>query len=208
MDQTLFETARWLVSAIARSLSGHGGEGVDIVLGRLASQALDEAHFRAPEPVALPVLRHFAECTAETMLLEADIAAALAAITDHLQWRQTAAYNDEVLGEGFLENYGWSQIIGPHGFFPGRNFLLGLLMLGPNRHYKDHYHPAPELYWLLTGPSQWKRAGGDFETKPAGTTIWHAPNVVHATKTAGQPLLALWCWTAIRQHRQGPWIPD
>ncbi len=86
--------------------------------------------------------------------------------------------------QGFGENYGWCEIIGPQGFFKGDDFILGLLMLGPQRHYKDHYHPAPELYWPLTGPTEWKQGGGGFETKQAGAVIYHAPNVHHATKTA------------------------
>ncbi|MBC8036401.1 MAG: transcriptional regulator [Rhizobiales bacterium] len=196
MSQTLFENAQWLVGAIARGLHARSGEGVNEVLEGLSQQALGQSHFRAPEPTQLPVLRHFAQCTAESMLFDADLAAALAAVADHLRWRQSASYNDSNLGEGFLENYGWSQIIGPHGFFPGRDFLLGLIMLGPHRHYKDHYHPAPELYWPLTGPSEWKRNEGTFEAKPAGDTIWHRPNVIHATKTTIHPLLAVWCWTS------------
>lgn len=196
MNQTPFEIAHWLVGAIARGLQGRGGEGVANVLNRLSAQTLNAAHFRAPEAIQLPVLRSFAQCTAETMLLDADLAAAIAAIADHLQWRQSAGYNDNVLGEGFLDNYGWSQIIGPQGFFAGGDFLLGLIMLGSHRHYRDHYHPAPELYWPLTGPSGWKRGAGGFETKPAGATIWHEPYVVHATKTAEHPLLAVWCWTS------------
>ncbi len=195
MNQTLFESAQWLVGAIARGLRARSAEGVDEVLDRLSEQPLDAPHFRVPEITQLPVLRHFAECTAETMLLDADLAAAIAAVADHLQWRQSAGYNDKVLGEGFLENYGWSQIIGPHGFFAGHDFLLGFIMLGPHHHYKDHYHPAPELYWPLTAPSEWKRGAGHFQMKPAGATIWHQPNVIHATKTAGHALLAIWCWT-------------
>ena len=73
--------------------------------------------------------------------------------------------------------------------------VLGLLMLGPNRHYKDHYHPAPELYWPLTGPTDWKQGAGGFETKPAGSLIWHIPWKVHATITDEKPLLAVWSWT-------------
>ena len=196
VNQSIFENARWLVGAIARGLHARGGEGVAGVLERLSAQEMTRSGFRVPEPVQLPVIRHFAQCTAETMLLDADLAAAIAAIADHLQWRQSASYNDKVLGEGFLENYGWCQIIGPHGFFAGDDFLLGFIILGPHRHYRDHYHPAPELYWPLTSPSDWKRDAGGFATKPAGTTIWHRPNVVHATKTAEHPLLAVWCWTS------------
>lgn len=195
MSETL-ENAQWLIGAIARGLKMQGGEGVGRVLERLSDQAVNRSTFQAPDPARLPVLRHFAQSTAETMLLDAELAAALAAVAESLQWRQSPSYNDALLGAGFLDNYGWCQIIGPHGFFPGDDFLLGLIMLGPHRHYSDHYHPAPELYWPLTGPSDWKRDAAGFETKAAGATIWHEPNVVHATKTGEHPLLALWCWTS------------
>ena len=101
-----------------------------------------------------------------------------------------------MLGEGFTANYGWAEIIGPNGFFAGDDFLLGLLMLGPDRHYRDHYHPAPELYWPLTSASRWSRDGGPFAEKPQGATIWHPSMAMHATMTDETPLLAVWCWTA------------
>jgi hypothetical protein len=183
------------VGAIARNLHERRSDGVAEVLERLSGQALDLADLHTRTSSQLPVLHYLPQCTAETMLLDPDLAAAIAAVADHLQWRQSAAYNDKVLGEGWLANYGWSQIIGPQGFFTGEDFLLGFLMLGPDRHYRDHYHPAPELYWPLTGPSDWKQGSGTFETKPAGATIWHKPNEIHATRTTAKPLLTVWCWT-------------
>lgn len=195
MNQTAFDTARWLIGAIARGLLQRGGEGVGEVLGRLAEQALDEAHFRDPQPHRLPVLRHLAECTARAMFVDTDIAAALAAIEEHLSWRQSPSYNDQLLGEGFMDNYGWCELVGSQGFFPGDDFRLGLLMLGPHRHYRDHYHPAPELYWPLTGPSDWKKGAGGYEIREAGEVIWHPSLRVHATRTGDAPLLATWAWT-------------
>jgi len=192
-----FKHASWLMAAIGRGLRlRSSAEGVDEVLGRLAQQATGPGDFRRPDPATLPVATYFPDCIGEAMLLDADLAAALAAAADDLQWHQSEAYSDRVLGEGFMANYGWCQLIGPHGFFPGSDFLLGLLMLGPERHYKDHYHPAPELYWPLTGPSDWKRGAGGFETRQAGDTIWHPPLRMHATRTGTKPLLAVWSWTS------------
>jgi len=192
-----FKHASWLIAAIGRGLKlRSSAEGVDEVLGRLARQSTGAGDFRRPDPATLPVVKYFPDCIGEAMLLDADLAAALAATADDLQWRQSEAYSDRLLGDGFMANYGWCQLIGPHGFFPGDDFLLGLLMLGPERHYKDHYHPAPELYWPLTGPSDWKRGAGGFETRSAGDIIWHPPLRMHATRTGARPLLAVWCWTA------------
>lgn len=195
MSDDLYNDARWLVGAIARGLHSRGGRHVDVVLRRLAEQDMTREDFVEPRPQGLPVTRYFADTIAETMMIESELAAAIAAADGHLKWLQSKSYTDEILGAGFSENYGWCEIVGPQGFFKGDDFILGLLMLGPQRHYKDHYHPAPELYWPLTGPTDWKQGAGSFETKEAGAVIYHAPMVHHATKTAAQPLLAVWSWT-------------
>ena len=196
MNHELYENARWLIGAIARGLSARRGEGVALVLERMAAQDLSEGGFREPAPSALPVLKHLPQCIGEAMLIEPDLAAAIAAIEEDLAWRQSASYSDALLGEGFVANYGWTEIIGPRGFFPGDDFLLGLLMLGPGQHYRDHFHPAPELYWPLTSASHWSRDRQAFAEKPQGITIWHPPMIMHATKTGETPLLAVWSWTS------------
>lgn len=195
MQDDVFDNARWLIGSIARGLSRSHGEGVAEVLDRMADQALGEAEFRLPEPTRLPVLAHLPQALGEAMLFDADIAAAIAAVEEQLQWRQSAAYTDALLGEGFTDNYGWAEIIGPNGLFAGDDFLLGLLMLGPHRHYTDHYHPAPELYWPLTGGTEWRKDQGKLAPQPAGAAIWHAPMTVHATRTGEAPLLTVWSWT-------------
>lgn len=195
MNTDLYDNARWLIGAIARGLNARSGDGIAEVLERLAAQSIGEADFRVPEPVTLPVLRHLPEAIGDTMLLDPDLAAAIAAVEDGLKWLQSKAYNDSNLGDGFIANYGWAEIIGPNGFFAGDDLLLGLLMLGPGRHYRDHYHPAPELYWPLTSGSLWSRDSGPFVEKPQGAIIWHSPMTVHATKTDSAPLLAVYCWT-------------
>ena len=196
MPQETLENARWLIGAIARQLNAAGQPAALRVLARLAEQNHSPAAFTLPGSMRLPVLRHFADAVGEAMLVSPDTAAALAAVEDQLHWRQSEAYSDALLGDGFMENYGWCQLLGPHGFFPGQDFLLGLLMLGPGQHYRNHAHPAPELYVPLTGGSSWSRNREAFAPKPAGSLIWHEPQEVHATRTEATPLLAIWCWTA------------
>lgn len=195
MVEHVFENVRWLIGAIARGLQRTSGEGVEDVLERLAEQKTGRGEFQTPEPRALPVLRHLPQSIGETMLFDSDLAAAIAATEEALQWRQSPTYSDAVLGEGFSDNYGWAEIIGPNGFFAGEDFLLGLLMLGPHRHYLDHYHPAPELYWPLTGMTAWRKGDGAFEVKAAGSAIWHPSMILHATRTGEAPLLTVWSWT-------------
>jgi hypothetical protein len=190
-----FKNIHWLIDAIVQGVRKRGGEGTAHTLARLAQQDTGAAQFREPVPHRQPVCRYLAQCIAETMLLDANLAAALAAVEDRLNWRLSVGYSDALLGEGFMASYGWCEIVGANGFFPGEDFRLGLLLLGPGLHYKDHYHPAPELYWPLTGPSDWKRGAGGFETRNAGDIIWHKPFVMHATRTLDTPLLAVWSWT-------------
>lgn len=195
MSETIHDRAWRLIAAITCGLSARQGEGVAEVLEALARQDLGVASQRVREPCGLPVLAHLPQCIGETMLLDPDLAAAIAAIENDLTWMQSASYTDDILGEGFTANYGWAEIIGPSGFFAGDDLLLGVLMLGPDRHYRDHYHPAPELYWPLTAGSFWSRDGEPFAEKAQGAIIWHPSMALHATITRETPLLAVWCWT-------------
>ncbi|MCB1434043.1 MAG: hypothetical protein KDK75_16560 [Alphaproteobacteria bacterium] len=194
MSDELFENARWLIGAIARALYAREGEGVSDVLERMAEQDLSAEAFAPPAPARVPALRHLSACIGETMLLDSDLAAAIAAVEDSFNWRRTETYTDALLGQGFTDNYGWTEIIGPHGYFPGDDFLLGLLLLGPHLNYRDHYHPAPELYVPLTPGSAWSKDRSAFEIKPAGAIIWHPSMALHATVTAERPMLAVWSW--------------
>lgn len=195
MSEENLKNVLWLIDAVVQGVEKRGGEGTAHTLGRLAQQDIGAAQFREPMPRRQPVCGYLAQGIAETMLVDANLAAALAAVEDRLNWCLSAGYSDALLGAGFMANYGWCELIGMNGFFPGADFRLGLLLLGPNLHYKDHYHPAPELYWPLTGPSDWKRGAGGYESRSAGEIIWHKPFVMHATKTLDTPLLAVWSWT-------------
>jgi hypothetical protein len=195
LNEEIHTGASWLIGVIARSLGATGGEGAPIALARLAAQTLSPTAFSEPEPRNLPACAWLAETTAAAMMVSTSVSAALAEVAPHLRWKQNPNYSDDLLGDGYMASYAYSELIGPDGFYPGDDFLMGLLLLGPNRLYKDHAHPAPELYWTLTGPSLWRRAPGEFEPRPAGSAIWHLPNVTHATRTAAEPLLAVWVWT-------------
>ena len=195
MSEETIAGVAWLISAMTRDLTAIGGEGVSIALSRLAEQDMAASAFREPEPRTLPACTWLAETIAATMMVSPSVSAALAEIAPHLRWKQNSNYSDELLGEGYMASYAYSEFIGSDGFYPGDDFLMGLLLLGPNRTYKDHAHPAPEIYWTLTGPSLWRHAPGEFAARPAGSVIWHAPGMIHATRTQDEPLLALWIWT-------------
>ena len=198
MSEHLYGAAGQALSALTAALRRAEGEeeGRAEVLRRLAEQDVSRQAFRAPQATRLAACRHLPDTVGAAIMVDSALAAAIAGLEDELEWRQTDGYSDAGLGQpGFMKNYAHAEIIGPNGCFAGKDFRLGLLLLGPGLHYRDHYHPAPELYWLLTGPSDWKRGAGGFATRQAGEMIWHRPLVVHATRTLDDPLLALWVWT-------------
>ena len=184
-----------LLKAITQRLALCQAEGVGETLGRYGQHRFAAQDFHQPEPQTQAVVRYLPEALVGVARFDPEIASGIAAVAPHLRWVQTAAYTDALLGAGFSENYAWCDLIGPQGFFPGDDFIMGLLMLGPHQHYKDHFHPAPELYWPLTLPSLWRKADSAFVPRQQGEIIWHPANVVHATKTLEKPLLAFWVWT-------------
>ncbi|MGE0212628.1 MAG: dimethylsulfonioproprionate lyase family protein [Parvibaculaceae bacterium] len=184
------------IETVAAGLSDRTDEGIEEAFARLAAQDFSESAYRRPEARMLPACRFLPEAVASTMLFDSTLAAGLAEIEDTLAWRQTSGYSDTAMGApGFMDAYAHAEIVGPTGAFAGDDFLLGLLLLGPDLHYRDHFHPAPELYWTLTGPSEWRKGDGPFLARRAGETIWHSSGVVHAMKTGPEPLLALYMWT-------------
>lgn len=195
VDKETFLTVRKLIAAIQHGFETRPNAATQHVVSRLAEQHMREADFVTQKAKSLPVLSQFAACLTDVHHFEPSLALHLHQVQPLLKWQQSASYTDAVLGDGFTENYGWAQLIGPHGFFHGDDFLLGVLMLGPHRHYRDHNHPAPELYWPLTSGSHWRCTPDDFVEKSAGDIIWHEPFQIHATKTFEQPMLAVWAWT-------------
>jgi hypothetical protein len=195
---TLDTTGSRLNAAIARHLAPlRSEEGVALALRRLEQQGIDAMPSRTMAARRLPACRHLPEAVAAVIGLDSSLAALLAEIEDQLAWQQNANYSDAAMCcDGYMDNYAYAELVGPGGLWPGSDFRMGLLLLGPHLHYREHSHAAPELYWLLTGPSEWKSASGDFGSREQGATIWHPPHMVHATRTGTNPLLALYIWTS------------
>ncbi len=188
----------WAIATIGAALRARHRDsaGTTEVLARLDQQDLSQAAFRGVEPVRLSSCRHLPEAIGEAVMNVAEVAAAIAAVEDSLHWRQNPTYSDAAMGQpGYMQNYAYAELIGPSGPFAGDDFLLGLFLLGPGIHYLDHHHAAPELYWVLTDGSQWRRDRAGFTPRHAGQTIWHEPWVSHATRTGDMPMLAVYAWT-------------
>jgi hypothetical protein len=170
------------------------------VLARLARAELDFALAQWPHGVpqrrigsaALPVLRWLPQLARAAPAFSAELVSLLAQVGSALEWRQS--YTTPEVTERFLENYGWSELIGPRGPLPCSAFACGFLLLGPRTHYPSHHHEAHELYVPLVGVSSWQSGDQPWQTQYPGAMIIHASNDSHAMQTAETALLALYIW--------------
>jgi mannose-6-phosphate isomerase-like protein (cupin superfamily) len=109
-----------------------------------------------------------------------------------MAWRRT--YTEADVGAAFLQNYGWSEIVGTSGPLPSERVACGFLVLGPQIHYRRHQHEAEEVYIPLAGTASWQQGDGGWSDYAPGTVIHHDRNEPHAMRTGTRPLLALYLW--------------
>ena len=141
---------------------------------------------------SLPVLRWLARIDANRAGFADALVAAVCRAAPSLAWRQTYAVGE--LGRDFLDNYGWSEIIGATGPVASECLACGFLMLGPATHYPRHRHAAEEMYLPLRGTAHWQQGHAPWRELSPGTLIHHAGDEPHAMRTGADPLLALYLW--------------
>ena len=149
----------------------------------------------APRVVAaspLPVLRWLPDIAGDTDAFAADLVAAVCRAAPSLAWRQT--YTAKDFEGAFLDNYGWSEIIGLSGPLASERIACGFLLLGPSTHYPRHRHEAEEIYVPLRGTAAWQQGDAVWRDRPPGTAIHHASNEPHAMRTGQSALFALYLW--------------
>jgi Dimethlysulfonioproprionate lyase len=117
---------------------------------------------------------------------------ALVAAAALLSWRRSYT-SAQVSGE-FLDNYGWTELVGLTGAMPSERLACGVLLLGPHVSYPAHRHEAEEIYVPLAGTAAWKRGNDEWHDQPPGAVIHHARFEPHAMRTGAAPLLALYLW--------------
>jgi hypothetical protein len=125
------------------------------------------------------------------------LASAIAAAAPHLTWTSYDSYPRDRIGAAFADGHAFCSLVGEGAPFPAQEFDFGLFLIAPHVLYRDHAHPAPELYAPLTGPHGW-RFGPDrpLVVWPAHVPVWNPPQRPHLTKVGPLPLLCLFAWTA------------
>lgn len=106
------------------------------------------------------------------------------------------------LGEGYIQGNMHALLAGPQDApFRTPDFLLGYFLLQPQVLYRDHKHLSPEVYVPLTGPTGWRFGQGPWRDIAAGSLVYNAPEVVHATRVYDAPFLAIFAWLRDIHHR-------
>lgn len=144
----------------------------------------------------LPVCSHLASALEHACRQPAAVgalASAFATIEPRLCWRIRPGADAQ--GEHFLSSHANATIVGPEGLEIRSDVWIGVSLLAPHTRYPDHHHPPEEIYVALSD-GQWRQGDGPWHTPGVGGLVHNTPNVVHAMRSAGSPLLALWfLWT-------------
>jgi hypothetical protein len=138
-------------------------------------------------PPDLPVLVHLDAALARVSdEVDDQLREALALLGARADWTRTAGYaGDEALFAGYA-----------HATLRGSvddELVLGLVLLGPDVHYRAHHHPAEEWY-LPLGGIRWDHGDG-WVDEPAGELVHHAPWQPHAMVTDDRPVLLAYLWS-------------
>lgn len=125
------------------------------------------------------------------------LAGAISRAAPHLGWQSYTSYPPAEIGPEFATAHAYATIMGGAGPFVAGDFEYGLFLMAPGLVYRDHCHPAPELYAPLTGPHGW-RFGPDspVHVLPAHVPVWNPPEWPHLTRVGVTPFLAFYVWTA------------
>jgi hypothetical protein len=180
---------------------------IDCYLGRLKGPGIAEVRhgiqlhrkglFAKPSTRPNPVVeKHLATALAAASEDEPALGSLIAAAAPKLNWITYDLYDRALIGEAFATSHAYCTIIGTEGAIRSRDFDLGLFLIAPHILYRDHRHPAPELYAPLTGPHGWRfKPGASLVVKPAHEPVWNEANRPHLTKVGPTPFLCFYCWT-------------
>lgn len=182
------QVQRNLLASTRALLASHPAPAVSTGV-RLWPQA---ERLQPTQPSSLPVLRSLADVCADAPPFAFELCANLRRAAPFLAWRRT--YQPAEVGQRFLDNYGWTEIVGPNGLLGSAQIACGFLLLGRDTLYPPHRHEAEELYLPLAGGACWQKGAGPWVNRPPGSVIEHAGGESHAMRTGEHPLLAFYCW--------------
>ncbi len=122
------------------------------------------------------------------------IATHLHDVFEHLNWRHSGSENNRNRTELSTQML-TCELIGPTGIVFDPVCRVGLFAQNANLDYPERSHPAEELFVMLSGTAMWRLDCGQEVSKLAGERVHHPSCVRHASRTIGEPMIAIWAWT-------------
>lgn len=119
----------------------------------------------------------------------APLARALSALEPALDWRPRAT--NATASANFPISHANAMFVGPGGIEPRNDIWIGVSLVGPQVRYPDHDHPPEETYLVLSD-GEFRQGDGDWFSPGLGGSFYNPPGILHAMRTNGTPLLALW----------------
>lgn len=190
---------RLLVEEIDRYLATLPGPGVAEVRSLIARWR--DGPVTPASAANVVVGEHLPPALAALAQTHPALAAAIRAGAPYLPWVTYDSYPPEQIGPSFRQGHAFASLVGEGAAIPAEDFDLGLFLIAPHVLYRDHAHPAPELYAPLTGPHGWRFGpGSPLIVKGPHEPVWNLPEAPHLTKVGPTPFLCVFGWT--RDTRQ------
>lgn len=120
----------------------------------------------------------------------ADVADAFRRLAPRLAWYRRK--NAAAAGRVFMDGHANASIIGEAGLERRSDLHIGASLMAPHIQYVDHHHPPAEIY-LVMSPGAWRQEQRPWHEPGIGGIVYNRPDIVHAMKSAEQPLFAVWC---------------
>ena len=192
-DLQLFLT---LAEAAIRQGSGVDGRMHAAAERMFAALQVPSDQVVRPSTARLPVCRHLPEALEQASRQPGPVgslAAVFGVIEPQLDWKVRAGA--ETQSEQFLDGHANAVIAGSEGIEIRSDVYIGVSLMAPHIQYPDHHHPPEEIYVVLS-EGQWRQTGKPWHEPGIGGLVYNPPDIMHAMRSTGQPLLAFWfLWT-------------
>lgn len=116
----------------------------------------------------------------------------ISSIIDYAPWRYSYKPRTDLIDAE--KKIAFAELVGPEAILKSESVCLGLTMIAPATKYPEHYHPATELYYIVSGEALWT-IGNKTCLRNRGEYILHESNEIHAMETTLDPLLAIYTWS-------------
>jgi mannose-6-phosphate isomerase-like protein (cupin superfamily) len=152
----------------------------------------DDLTASSPAPNPAPAAAKIVAWQMPETSLTSPVCRAVQQAAFHVNWQ--FIYTKDEVGQHFLDNYAYFELIGPTGHFRSDQCNAFIGYWGPGLFYPAHYHASEELYFVLAGHALFESDGDDPATLGPAAHRFHASHQPHAMTTTNSAILTLVLW--------------